>query len=118
MATYAIGDIQGCYDQLRSLLDIVDFDPDHDSLWLVGDLVSRGPQSLETLRYLHGLGDAAVVVLGNHDLNLLAVAAGLRKPHASDAVERVLTAPDRDELLEWLRTRRMMHANEHYAMVH
>jgi bis(5'-nucleosyl)-tetraphosphatase (symmetrical) len=118
MSTYAIGDIQGCYDQLRRLLDIVAFDPQHDSLWLVGDLVSRGPQSLQTLRYLRGLGDAAIVVLGNHDLNLLAVAAGVRKPHGSDAVQDVLNAPDRDELLEWLRTRKMMHADERYAMVH
>ena len=118
MATYAIGDIQGCYDQLRALLDRVAFDPCGDTVWLVGDLVSRGPKSLETLRYLRGLGDAAVTVLGNHDLNLLAVAAGVRKPHGSDAVDEVLRAPDRDELLEWLRTRRMMHADSRYAMVH
>lgn len=118
MATYAIGDIQGCYDQLRRLLERVGFDPARDTLWLVGDLVSRGSQSLETLRYLRGLGEAAITVLGNHDLNLLAVAAGVRKPHGSDAVEDVLRAPDRDELLQWLRTRKMMHADSHYAMVH
>jgi bis(5'-nucleosyl)-tetraphosphatase (symmetrical) len=80
--------------------------------------VSRGPKSLETLRYVRGLGDAAVTVLGNHDLNLLAVAAGVRKAHRSDAVDDVLRASDRDELMAWLRTRRMMHADERYAMVH
>ena len=118
MATYAIGDIQGCYDQLRSLLDSLAFDPARDTLWVVGDLVSRGRQSLETLRYVRGLGDAAVTVLGNHDLNLLAVAAGVRKPHKSDAVEAVLGARDRDELMDWLRTRNMMHVGHGYAMVH
>lgn len=118
MITYAIGDIQGCYDQLRTLLDRIAFDPAHDSLWIVGDLVSRGPQSLETLRFLRSLGEAAVTVLGNHDLNLLAVAAGVRKPHRSDAVEAVLAASDRDELFDWLRTRNMMHTGEGYAMVH
>jgi bis(5'-nucleosyl)-tetraphosphatase (symmetrical) len=118
VSTYAIGDIQGCYDELRSLLDTIRFDPSHDTLWLVGDLVNRGPNSLQTLRYLRGLGDAVVTVLGNHDLNLLAVAAGIRKPHKSDAVDDLLNAPDRDELLRWLRTRKMMHADSRYAMVH
>src|SRR5215212_8326173 len=118
MSVYATGDIQGCYDQLRQLLERVAFDRDKDTLWLVGDLVSRGPKSLETLRYLRGLGDAAVTVLGNHDLNLLAVAAGVRRAHGSDAVEEVLRAPDRDELFDWLRTRKMMHADSRYAMVH
>jgi bis(5'-nucleosyl)-tetraphosphatase (symmetrical) len=118
MSTYAIGDIQGCYDELVDLLDGIAFDPAKDRLWLVGDLVSRGPKSLETLRYVRGLGDAAITVLGNHDLNLLAVAAGVRKPHRSDAVENVLDAPDRDELMDWLRTRSMMHVEGDYAMVH
>jgi bis(5'-nucleosyl)-tetraphosphatase (symmetrical) len=118
MSLYAIGDIQGCYDQLRQLLDRIAFDPGKDTLWVVGDLVSRGPKSLETLRYLRALGDAVVTVLGNHDLNLLAVAAGVRKAHGSDAVEDVLHAADRDDLLDWLRTRKMMHADAQYAMVH
>jgi bis(5'-nucleosyl)-tetraphosphatase (symmetrical) len=118
MPTYAIGDIQGCYDELRRLLDIIAFDAGRDTLWLVGDLVSRGPKSLDTLRYLRDLGDTVITVLGNHDLNLLAVAAGVRKAHRGDAVEEVLSAPDRDELLYWLRTRKMMHAGGGFAMVH
>lgn len=118
MSTYAIGDIQGCYDELLELLDRISFNPAKDTVWLVGDLVSRGPKSLETLRYVRSLGDAAITVLGNHDLNLLAVAAGVRKPHRSDAVEAVLGASDRDDLMEWLRTRKMMHVGADYAMVH
>lgn len=118
MSTYAIGDVQGCYDELRRLLDSVSFDPAIDTLWFVGDLVNRGPKSLETLRYASSLGDRAVTVLGNHDLNLLAVAEGLRKAHRGDTVDRLLEAPDRDELLYWLRTRKMMHAASGYAMVH
>ncbi len=118
MSTYAVGDIQGCYDELRRLLDSVSFDPATDTLWFVGDLVNRGPKSLETLRYARGLGNRAVTVLGNHDLNLLAVAEGLRKAHRGDTVDLILEAPDRDELLYWLRTRNMMHAASGYAMVH
>jgi bis(5'-nucleosyl)-tetraphosphatase (symmetrical) len=118
MATYAIGDIQGCYDEMRRLLDTVDFDPAQDRLWLVGDLVNRGPQSPEVLRYLRGLGDRAIAVLGNHDLNLLVVAAGVRKPHRDDTLDALLAAPDRDELLDWLRRQRLMHADAGYAMVH
>ena len=118
MSTYAVGDVQGCYDELRRLLDSLAFDPTNDTLWLVGDLVNRGPKSLETLRYASSLGNRAVTVLGNHDLNLLAVAEGLRKAHRGDTVERLLEAPDRDELLYWLRTRKMMHADSGYAMVH
>src|SRR5688572_5625762 len=118
MATYAVGDVQGCYEQLRRILDSVSFDPAKDTVWLVGDLVNRGPQSVETLRYVRGLGSRAVTVLGNHDLNLLAVAEGLRKRHRSDTIGDILQAPDRDELLHWLRTRKMMHAGSGYAMVH
>jgi bis(5'-nucleosyl)-tetraphosphatase (symmetrical) len=118
MATYAIGDIQGCYDEMRRLLDTVGFDPAQDRLWLVGDLVNRGPQSPEVLRYLRGLGDRAIAVLGNHDLNLLVVAAGVRKPHRDDTLDALLAAPDRDELLDWLRRQRLMHADAGYAMVH
>ncbi|MGA0023400.1 MAG: symmetrical bis(5'-nucleosyl)-tetraphosphatase [Burkholderiales bacterium] len=118
MATYAIGDIQGCYDQMRRLLDTAGFDPLHDHLWLVGDLVNRGSQSPEVLRYLRGLGDRAVAVLGNHDLHLLVVAAGVRKPHRDDTLDALLAAPDREELLDWLRRQRLMHAGNGYAMVH
>jgi bis(5'-nucleosyl)-tetraphosphatase (symmetrical) len=118
MATYAIGDVQGCYDALRRLLDSLEFDPAEDVLWFVGDLVNRGPQSLETLRFVRGLGDRAITVLGNHDLSLLVIAAGHSKPHRGDTVDQVLAAPDRDELLDWLRHRKMMHAGDGYAMVH
>lgn len=118
MSTYAVGDVQGCYEQLRRILDSVSFDPARDTLWLVGDLVNRGPQSLETVRYVMSLRDRAITVLGNHDLNLLAVSEGLRKRHRGDTIGDILEAPDRDELLHWLRTRRMMHAGSGYAMVH
>ncbi len=109
MAVYAIGDIQGCYDELRAALDAVRFDPARDRLWFVGDLVNRGPQSLEVLRFVHGLGEAAIVVLGNHDLHLLALAAGHGLPGGKDNLDEVLAAPDRDELIHWLRHRPLLH---------
>lgn len=118
MATYAIGDIQGCYTEMRRLLDVVRFDPAHDRLWLAGDIVNRGPQTLEVLRFVRSLGDRAVVTLGNHDLHLLVVAAGVRKPHRGDTLDALLAAPDRDELLDWLRHQRLMHADGGFAMVH
>lgn len=113
MSIWAIGDIQGCYDPLRRLLDQCRFDPDRDRLWLVGDLVNRGPQSLETLRFVRDLGEAATVVLGNHDLYLLMVAAqAVPKRARDDTLEAVLQAPDRDELLDWLRQQPLMHLEE------
>jgi bis(5'-nucleosyl)-tetraphosphatase (symmetrical) len=118
MSTYAIGDVQGCYDELRTLLDSFGFDLVADTLWLVGDLVNRGPKSLETLRFAKSLGARAVTVLGNHDLHLLVVAAGVRKQHRGDTLDDILDAPDRDELLHWLRTRKLVHAEGDYAMVH
>lgn len=118
MAIYAVGDIQGCYDELRGMLDRIAFDPVHDRLWLVGDLVNRGPQSLAVLRYLRSLGDRVVALLGNHDLHLLVVAAGIRAPHRGDTLDELLAAPDRDELLDWLRHRPLMHVGDGYAMVH
>jgi bis(5'-nucleosyl)-tetraphosphatase (symmetrical) len=118
MSTYAVGDVQGCYDQLRRLLDRMRFDPAVDTLWLVGDLVNRGPQSLETLRFVQSLGERAVTVLGNHDLHLLVIAAGVRKPHRGDTLEAILEAPDREELLAWVRGRKLMHTGFGYAMVH
>ena len=118
MATYAIGDIQGCYSTFRRLLDSLRFDTARDRLWLVGDLVNRGPQSLAVLRFVKGLGARAITVLGNHDLHLLVVAAGHVKQHHGDTLNAVLRAPDRDELLDWLRRQKMMHAAGRYAMVH
>jgi bis(5'-nucleosyl)-tetraphosphatase (symmetrical) len=103
MARYAIGDIQGCCDELKTLLERCKFSADRDQLWFVGDLVNRGPQSLETLRFVRALGTNATVVLGNHDLHLLALAYGSkRKPKDGDTLDAVLAAPDRDQLLEWL----------------
>jgi len=118
VATYAIGDIQGCYSALRKLLAAISFDPEHDRLWLVGDLVNRGPQSLATLRFVRGLGKAAVTVLGNHDLHLLMVANNLAKPKRSDTLVEILVAADRDELLCWLRQQPLLHVDGAYAMVH
>lgn len=118
MATYAVGDIQGCFASLQALLEKCSFSPEFDRLWLVGDLVNRGPRSLETLRFVKGLGDRAVTVLGNHDLSLLMAAEGFGKRHRSDTIDDILAAPDRDELLHWLRHQRLMHVQGDYAMVH
>src|SRR5688572_33067489 len=98
MSTYAIGDVQGCYDELRRLLERIAFDPAVDTLWMVGDLVNRGAQSLKTLRFVRSLGSSAVTVLGNHDLHLLVVAAGVRNAHRGDTIDDILEAPDREEL--------------------
>ncbi len=118
MSTYAVGDIQGCYAEFRNLLDVMRFDPARDQLWLVGDLVNRGPQSLEVLRFVRELGKAAITVLGNHDLHLLMRAEGCSKKREDDTLDAILAAPDRDELLEWLRHQPMMHVDNGFAMVH
>lgn len=118
MATYAIGDLQGCLGPLERLLLAVDFDASRDRLWFVGDLVNRGPDSLGCLRFVRGLGESAVAVLGNHDLHLLCVAAGVQRTRKRDTLQPVLDAPDRDELLAWLRSRPLMHVQGGYAMVH
>ena len=120
LATYAIGDVQGCAEALFSLLELVAFDRERDRLWFVGDLVNRGPDSLEVLRFVRDLGEHAVTVLGNHDLHLLAAAAGVRTPRAKDTFGDVLVAPDGDGLLEWLRTRPLLHhdGESGFAMVH
>jgi bis(5'-nucleosyl)-tetraphosphatase (symmetrical) len=103
LSRYAIGDVQGCADELKALLGRCHFSADRDELWFVGDLVNRGPQSLETLRFVRALGANATVVLGNHDLHLLALAYGSkRKPKEGDTLDEILAAPDRDQLLEWL----------------
>ncbi len=109
MATYAIGDVQGCFDALQALLEKIRFDRARDTLWFTGDLVNRGPQSLETLRFVKHLGERTVCVLGNHDLHLLAVAAGQAKHKKQDTLDEILAAPDREELLAWLRRRPLLH---------
>ncbi|MGD2118739.1 MAG: symmetrical bis(5'-nucleosyl)-tetraphosphatase [Chromatiales bacterium] len=116
MSTYAIGDIQGCYDELQALLERIEFDPAQDRLWFAGDLVNRGPRSLQVLRYVKSLGDAAESVLGNHDLHLLALAYGNRS-HASDSsLDEILHAPDKVELIDWLRHRPMLLRDEQLDM--
>ncbi len=118
MAIYAVGDVQGCYAELQRLLEQARFEPAQDRLWLVGDLVNRGPGSLEVLRLVRSLGDSAVTVLGNHDLHLLAVAEGVGELHRTDTLDEILNAPDRDELLHWLRCQRLLHAEGDYVLVH
>lgn len=120
MAVYAIGDIQGCYDELRKLLDALRFDPALDHVWFTGDLVNRGPRSLDVLRFVSGLGRAAVTVLGNHDLHLLAVAAADAKHKPLDTLGDILAAPDREELLDWLRHQPLLHHDPElgYTLIH
>ena len=109
MAVYAIGDVQGCHRALLALMDALEFDPNRDRLWFTGDLVNRGPDSLAVLCLVRDLGDRAVAVLGNHDLSLLAVAAGHRAVKDTDTYDEVLDAPDADALLAWLRHRPVFH---------
>src|SRR5262245_12048959 len=118
MATYAVGDVQGCAEALERLLAEIGFSPSRDRLWCVGDLVNRGPRSADVLRYVRALGERAVVVQGNHDLHLLAHAAGHATARDGDTFEDVLVAGDRDQLLEWLRHRPMLHVEDDYVMVH
>jgi bis(5'-nucleosyl)-tetraphosphatase (symmetrical) len=115
---YLIGDLQGCGDPLERLLDVVGFSPSRDSLFVLGDLVNRGPDSLGVLKRLRGLEGAATCLLGNHDLHLLAVAHGVRRPHRSDTLDAILDAPDRDDWLNWLRHQHLaLHAHG-WLMVH
>ncbi len=118
MSLYAIGDIQGCHAEFRQLLELIDFSPQGDRLWLVGDLVNRGPDSLGVLREVKALGEAAVTVLGNHDLHLLTVAAGHAKPHRRDTIGPILEAPDRDELIDWLLHRPLVVIEGERLLVH
>lgn len=120
MASYAIGDIQGCHEQLLALLDKINFDKNHDMLWFCGDLVNRGPRSLDTLRFVYQLGDRAITVLGNHDLHLLAAAYDPSHNYPVTSLEEILAAPDREELINWLRHRPLFHQDNTlgYNMVH
>lgn len=118
MTTYAIGDIQGCYDSFRTLLDKLAFSPEKDTLWIAGDLVSRGNQSLEVLRFIKSLDTAAISVLGNHDISLIAGHYALIKAHHT--LNPILSAPDRDELVFWLRHQPFLHVDKKlgYCMAH
>ncbi len=120
MATYAIGDVQGCYRALRSLLRECGYDARNDTLWFVGDLVNRGPASLDVLRFVADLGDRARTVLGNHDLHLVASARGIRRVRTRDTFRDVLDAPDGEMLVDWLRHRPMIHRDpeRRFVMVH
>ena len=120
MATYIVGDVHGCFDELQQLLELAEFNPGQDELWVTGDLVARGPKSLETLRFLKGLGDSAKVVLGNHDLHLLAIHQGIHPNKDKFQLSPVLNAPDCDELLRWLRHQPLMlrHPEFNFVMMH
>lgn len=120
MATYAIGDIQGCLEPLQCLLEKIAFDPAQDRLWLAGDLINRGPASLATLRYLYTLRDSLTIVLGNHDLHFIAVYYGLRKQGKNDTLDQLLAAPDCPDLVYWLRQQKLVHHDPilGYTMAH
>jgi bis(5'-nucleosyl)-tetraphosphatase (symmetrical) len=117
MATYAIGDVQGCMTTLERLLVRIAYDRRHDRLWLAGDLVNRGPRSLDVLRWAVGEGDRVVSILGNHDLHLLLAAAGLRPRKPRDTLDAILDARDRDDLLAWVRARPLVHRDGRYLLV-
>lgn len=120
MSTYAIGDIQGCFDELQELLKLICFDANKDSLWLTGDLVNRGPKSLEVLRFIKGLGTHAKMVIGNHDLFLLECSTGVAKCGPSDTIDDILRAPDKNELFDWLRHQPFIHYDKqlNFAIAH
>ncbi|MFT5711592.1 MAG: bis(5'-nucleosyl)-tetraphosphatase (symmetrical) [Halioglobus sp.] len=118
MSTYVVGDIQGCLKPLKCLLKEVDFNPEKDILWSAGDIVNRGPKCLKTLRFLYKMRKSLIVVLGNHDLHLLAVAAGVREPSRSDTLDKILKAPDKDKLLNWLVKQPLIHHEHDYTLVH
>src|SRR5262245_34381718 len=120
MATYAIGDVQGCYDELTELLARIKFNRSRDQAWFVGDLVNRGPKSLQVLRLVRSMGTSAITVLGNHDLHLLAVAQRAERSKAGDTLDDILRAPDREELLDWLRRQPLLHHDAilNYTLLH
>ncbi|MFV8460143.1 bis(5'-nucleosyl)-tetraphosphatase (symmetrical) ApaH [Vibrio campbellii] len=118
MSNYIVGDIQGCFDELQLLLETINFNPQKDTLWVAGDLVARGPKSLETLRFIRSLGDSAKVVLGNHDLHLLAVSLGLFSAKPKDKTQAILDAEDREPLLKWLRQQPLIQEHPEFVMSH
>ncbi len=120
MSTYAIGDLQGCYNEFQALLEKINFDRHTDRLWLLGDLVNRGPDNLGIVRQLRELGDAAVCILGNHDLHFLAVATGQHKTMRADTLEDLLAAPELDDLIEWMRHLPLLYRDTDlgFTMVH
>ncbi|MDW6001994.1 bis(5'-nucleosyl)-tetraphosphatase (symmetrical) ApaH [Vibrio mangrovi] len=118
MANYIVGDLQGCLDELESLLAKVDFSPRHDQLWIAGDLVARGPKSLETLRYIKSLGNSAKTVLGNHDLHLLSIELGVHPLKKKDRTASIFQAPDRGELIEWLRFQPLLLEHQDFVLCH
>jgi len=120
MSTYAIGDIQGCFESLQTLLEKIKFNPNQDQLWFAGDLVNRGPDSLHTLQFVKQLKNKAVTVLGNHDLNFLAVAEGFAKHSDDDNIDELLNSPDLDELVNWLRKQPLFHHDKQlgFSMIH
>lgn len=118
MATYAIGDLQGCFYSFSNLLSKIKFNPGHDRLWLVGDLINRGPHSLEVLRWMHAHAECVTTVLGNHDLHSLAAYEGFVEPHRNDTLTSLFSAPDRNVLLDWLRLQPLAHVESGYLMVH
>lgn len=118
MATYAIGDIQGCYQPLLRLLDKIQFNEKQDTLWFAGDIINRGPASLDVIRFVSSLGDQHKMVLGNHDLHWLAVVAGVRKEHTNDTLKDLLQAPDCMELAMWLRQQPLLLEDQGYVLVH
>ncbi|MES4611493.1 MAG: bis(5'-nucleosyl)-tetraphosphatase (symmetrical) ApaH [Ewingella sp.] len=117
MSTYLIGDVHGCIDELKALLAQVNFNPEQDRLWLTGDLVARGPNSLEVLRYVSALGESVRMVLGNHDLHLLAIYAGISFNKPKDRLNPLLEAEDADELINWLRRQPVLQVDEELKLV-
>lgn len=118
MATYAIGDVQGCFNALQRLLDKIQFEPATDILWFAGDLVNRGPDSLKTLQFVKSLGHSAITVLGNHDIHLMALYYGLRPRGKDPTLEHVLDSPDIDQLIFWLQQQPLLHIHKDFALVH
>ncbi|MBV6272468.1 symmetrical bis(5'-nucleosyl)-tetraphosphatase [Alcaligenaceae bacterium CGII-47] len=117
-SVWVIGDLQGCLTPLRALLSQPELAQPDSQFWFAGDLVNRGPDSLGTLRHIIGLGARATSILGNHDLHLLAIAAGFRAPSRSDTLQEILSAPDAPDLIDWLRHRPLLHRAQGHIMVH